>query len=293
MIRVVSDKGGGHKAHAYKGQELRFTSKRHADPVNAVGSAKQWIDDNAPVTESKHWPASGIRGDMSHLFKERPNSGRDAVAANRKVWVERKGQSQLQNPDDTTIVSADYELEVLRQQAANIQKKVADVTAKAQAFVDALANKEGGQEGGMMGLQMEAARLQTELNQKLLELPQNFIRFADGVTMAKKQNARLADPAWGSMVEAVQTRGRGVMKRVAQVLDRLSILFQKLTANVTIQEFGPGELDEKKMKKLVTKNKENTDKITKYVDDQKAVAPSAQKYLLDSAQGRVQLPYSK
>lgn len=261
MIRVKSDGGGGHKASVYRENELKHVTKRHADPENAAHAAKTWVEDNSPARDPK-------------------------PAKKRKAQV-----GLLQNPNDSSVVNADSELESIRQQAQVIQQKVNDVMALAQSYSDALANKAGAPDsGGMMGLQQEAGRLQTELETKLRDMPGNFIRFSDNVTFCKVQTVRLNAPAWDTMLSVARERGQGVMKRVVGILDKLSVLFQKLTVAVKIEEVPSGELTPKKVDKVVKKNKDSLGKIEQYQQEQKNVAPRAQKYFLDTGTGKMGVP---
>jgi hypothetical protein len=274
-IRIKGDQGGGHKALVYRGDELKYTSKRHADPHGASHEAKTWVSDNSPAKDS-------TTDRLSDLDK-----------TGKMPWQEKKkGQiSELQNPSDPSVVQADPEMEDLRAQAKKLQATVIDLQTKVQSYADALANKSGSPNNqGMMGLQSEVMRLQKELNSKLMETPANFVRFADQCTYAKIQMAKMNDPAWSAMISESRTRGKGVMKRVSQILDRISILFQKLTTNVQLKEYPPGALDAKEQSKILKKNVDNSGKIKQFTQDQTDVANRSQRYFLDAATGRTGVP---
>jgi hypothetical protein len=296
IIKVKGDQGGGHTAHVYRGDELKYTSKRHADPRGAVGMAKGWVDDESPAKDPREKDREG-KGKKNNPFAICTESvGRsDKKKYNRCVddikTEHREGQQAfLQNPTDPTITQADPEMEALRTQAQELQAKIADIQAKAQAYTDALADKEGSNGQGMVGLQGEAARIQKELSDKILQLPENFVRFIDQTTYAKVQQARLNDPAWSQVINEAKVRGRGVMKRVTQILDRVSVLFQKLTTNVAIKEYPPGSFNEKERGKILKNNEKNTSKINQFEQDQLDVGNRAQKYFLDVAPGRMGVP---
>ena len=205
-------------------------------------------------------------------------------------WI-RKAQSILSNPEDTTVGEADPELEALRQQFKAVQEKINIINTQVAAYTEEMAKKQ--EFAGMSEIQMEVTRLQTELNDKLKAFPANFIKFSDQVTFAKIQSARLNDAAWKQIIDQAKTRGKGVMRRVSLILDRVALLFKKMTADVTLKEFGPGELTPKKMQDTVKKNKENLEKIDQYQQTQQDIAPGMQKYFLDQAAGGIGTPGKK
>lgn len=280
----------------------------------------EWVMANIPGAGSirSRLAKCTVMNDFFRELRRLPNSDELKIKAHRAfidhccVPIKKAQIGILPNPSDKSIGTADPELEQIRTAAAELQRKIADVSAKAQQYMDALANKaaaeispdtqklmgpgtlpsEGSSGGGLMALQQEAGRLQSELETRLINLPQNFIRFADGITYAKQQKAKLNDPAWGKMIEAAKERGKGAMKRVVTILDRISLLFAKLTTSVALKPYAPGELDAKTIDKLTKKNVENGAKIDQYQLDQQDIAPTAQRYFLDEAQGRIQKPHS-
>ena len=294
MIRVKSDPAGGHKAAVYHKNELKHVTKRHGDPEHAAHAAKVFVDDNTPPREEKEREGEGKKNNPFAICTE--SVGRsDKKKYNRcvndiKSEHREAQQAFLQNPTDPTIAQADPELEALRAQAQELQAKITDIQSKAEAYINALADKQGANGQGMMGLQGEAARIQKEMTDALLKIESNFVRFSDQTTYAKMQTARLADPAWSQLINEARTRGRGVMKRVSQILDRVSILFQKLTTNVAIKEYPPGSFTEKEQSKILKNNDKNINKINQFQQDQLDVGNRAQKYFLDSATGRIGVP---
>jgi hypothetical protein len=86
------------------------------------------------------------------------------------------------------------------------------------------------------------------------------------------------------------------MKRVATILDRVSILFQKMTADVKIKEYPVGTFTDKEQAKLLKKNLEQKNRIDQYTQDQGDAATRSQKYFLDAAgnaNGKIGVPGSK
>lgn len=158
-----------------------------------------------------------------------------------------------------------------------------------QSYADALSQKGAAELGleasGLADLQGQLGSIQGSFEDKLKNVSANFIRFSDEVTYAKIQAARLNDASWKDMVEAARTRGRGVMARVASILDRVSIIFKKLTADVKLKEYAPGELTEKEIKKITKKNVENAEKAKEFQKKQKEVGPLSQKYFNEAAEG--------
>lgn len=264
MITLHSDNGGGHKAHVHRGNELKFITKRHADPHGAISSAKVWVEDNLPAKDPK-------------------------------PMKKKKAQSFLSdNENSGKMVNAPQELEDLRSQATQLNQKLVDIQTQVASFADALANKLAAEQKldpqGMMGVQAEVSRLQGELQKKIKDLPETFIKFSDQTVYAKTLYKKLNDPAWSKMIEAAQTRGRGVMKRVAQVLDNISILFQKMTSDIKIKEYGPGEFDEKERKKIIKKNDQNQREVDEFNAKSLEQQPKSQKYFTDVATGRTGIP---
>ena len=208
--------------------------------------------------------------------------------------AKRIAQSILTNPSDSSIVNADSDMEILRRNAADLQWEINKILGQVQAYQDGLAAKKAAELGldqkSFIELQTKASSFQQELESKLKSLPQNFIRFSDGVLMAKKQNARLNDASWKDMIEAAKERGKGVMRRVVLILDRIALLFKKMTSSISITELSPDKATAKDLDKITKSNVANVGKIDKYQQDQKDIGPTAQRYFLDNAEGQIQQP---
>ena len=208
--------------------------------------------------------------------------------------AKRIAQSILTNPSDSSIVNADSDMEILRRNAADLQWEINKILGQVQAYQDGLAAKKAAELGldqkSFIELQAKASSFQQELESKLKSFPQNFIRFSDGVLMAKKQNARLNDASWKDMIEAAKERGKGVMRRVVLILDRIALLFKKMTSSISITELSPDKATAKDLDKITKSNVANVGKIDKYQQDQKDIGPTAQRYFLDNAEGQIQQP---
>lgn len=208
--------------------------------------------------------------------------------------AKRTAQTILTNPSDSSIVNADSDMEILRRNAADLQWEINKILGQVQAYQDGLAAKKAAELGldqkSFIELQAKASSFQQELESKLKSLPQNFIRFSDGVLMAKKQNARLNDASWKDMIEAAKERGKGVMRRVVLILDRIALLFKKMTSSISITELSPDKATAKDLDKITKSNVANVGKIDKYQQDQKDIGPTAQRYFLDNAEGQIQQP---
>jgi len=284
--------------------------KRDAQSAPKVGDQISWKSrglswhagdgaDTGPKSSYKSGKVLDVEADGT-LVVETKDGKIESVGPNR---VKIMAQTILSKPDNNKIVNADPDLEALRAEFNAMQTKIAEVQAQGQTYMDALAQKAAAAngmspedaEGGLATLETEASRMQEELNEKLKAIPATFVKFKDQVTFAKVQTARLNDAAWKQIIDQARVRGRGVMKRVVTVLDQVSILFKKMTADIEMQEFGPGELTPEKMTKLVDKNKTNVDKINQYTQTQQDVATKSrmQKYFLDNAQGKIQKPGTK
>ena len=200
----------------------------------------------------------------------------------------------LANPESTDVATADADMEVLRAQAQSVDARVKDIQGKIQAFQDALASKEavglGMSVSSMAELQTKLSQMNSELETKIKNVPANFIRFADNVTYAKIQAVRLNDASWKEMIDTAKERGKGVMKRVVTILDRISILFKKLTVDVKLKEYAPGELTAKEMEKITKKNVKDLGRVKDYQESIEKQGPGVSKYFLESATGGVQRP---
>ena len=227
----------------------------------------------------------------SNLRTAQKNLAQWDIAEPKKVLLKRRAQSILAKPEDTTIGEAGADLESLRAQAMALQTKINEINAQVMAYTEELAKSN--QYGSMMEIQTEAQRLQGELTEKLKAFPANFIKFSDQVIYAKQQATRMNDAAWKQIIDQAKTRGKGVMRRVSLILDRVSLLFKKLTHDVTLKEFQPGELTPKKMQDIVKKNQEQVGKIDQYQQSQQDIAPGMQKYFLDQASGGLGTPGKK
>jgi len=257
--------------------------------IQAVRSATTEDEVRAALLRPDFWNPEAVAGILSKMYNQ--------------LGSKHSAQTILKNPADTTTVQAGPELEQLRTQFEEMQAKVAEVTAQGQVYMDALAQKAAAAKGmnpeqaaaGLAALQAEAIRLQNDLDEKLKAIPQNFIQFTNGLTVAKVQYVKLSDAAWTKIFDAIRERGQGIMVRMVAVLDRIKLLYQKMTHDVKLQEFAPGELDPKTKQKLVDKNADNIKRIDQYQQSQKDLAtqPKLQKYLLQSGTGRLQQPWAK
>ena len=221
----------------------------------------------------------------------------DELVEASKKSLKKKVVSQtgiLSNPEDNSVNQADPDTEMLRQEVLSMESKVSALRSQIQSYQDALASKTAQELGidanSYAGLEAFLAQTKTTLDTKIKNLEGNFIRFADNVIYAKVQGARLNDASWKDMIDSARTNGRGVMKRVTSILDKISILFKKMTANVSLKEYAPGTLTPKEQDKLTKKNVENVGKINKYQEDVKKEAPGVSKYFLDNAEGMIQTP---
>lgn len=254
-----------------------------------IDREKDWFVPNSPNKES-FGDLEDAKQYIDRIPKNYPEHSVKVDSLKKKV-----AQSNiLPKPEDSSITNADSDTEMIRQDALNIQSKVNALEAQVKSYQDALASKTA-QELGIDAktyaeLQNFLAITQNTLNTKIKNLEGNFIKFADGITYAKVQGARLNDASWKDMIDSARTNGRGVMKRVTSILDKISILFKKMTANVSLKEYAPGELTPKEISKVTDNNTKNVNKINKYQEDIKKQAPNAQKYFLNSAEGLIQPP---
>jgi hypothetical protein len=169
----------------------------------------------------------------------------------------------LDNPSDTAVSNAPDDLNALKEQSDQLTNIIAQIGPEIQRVISALEAKKlqkaGLEDSSLASVQAKVQELQSLIQSKLVELPGNFYKFKNGALLAKVQYARPNAPHFGAVIDQMVTRGKGIIKRVGEILQFLTPLFRSMSTKINVSE-----ISEKDIPKVTKKNVQNVDKIVDF-----------------------------